>query len=225
VSTLLRSKAGVVGVAVALAVLICAGGWFLLVGPKRSTAEELDGRIAGIESQIQERKALLAAPEANVKFRASDLFRLTKAMPDSAQTAGVLLEINRLAGLREIEFTSIRPDSPLPVTGYTVHPFTVTLEGRFGNISRFLGDVRRLVRVRKHRLDARGRLFAVDSVSLGKPETKKDFPNVKATVTINAFVYGGTAPAVPGAEGESTTTPDQTTPPSSTGTVAAGATG
>jgi Tfp pilus assembly protein PilO len=225
VSTLLRSKTGVVGLAVALAVVIGAGGWFLLVGPKRSTATELDGKIAGVQTEIQERRALLAAPEANVKFRASDLFRLTKAMPDSGQTAGVLLEINRLAGLREIAFTSIRPDAPVALTGYTVHPFTVTLEGRFGNISRFLGDVRRLVQVRKHRLDARGRLFAVDSVSLGKPETKEDFPNVKATVTINAFVYGGSAPDVPGAETGSTTTPEQTTPPSSNGTVAAGATG
>jgi Tfp pilus assembly protein PilO len=222
-STLLRTKAGVIGLAVALVAVVGAGGWFLLVGPKRSTAEELDGRIAGVESEIRERRALLASPQAQVKFRASDLYRLTKAMPDAAQTAAVLLEINRIAKRREVAFTSIRPDTTVPLAGYTVHPFVITLEGRYGHVSGFLGDVRRLVQVRKKRLDVRGRLFSVDSVSLGKPDEKDGFPNVKATVTIDAFVYGGAAPA-DAAGGAESTTPAQTTTPSSNGTVAAGAT-
>jgi Tfp pilus assembly protein PilO len=222
-STLLRTKAGVIGLAVALVAVISGGGWFLLVNPKRSTSEELDARITGVESEIKERRALLASPQAQVRFRASDLYRLTKAMPDAPHTAAVLLEINRLAKRRGLAFTSIRPDTSVPLTGYTVHPFVITLEGRFGSISRFLGDVRRLVRVRKERLDVRGRLFSVDSVSLGKPDEKKGFPNVKASVTLDAFVYGGAPPAAAAGATESTT-PDQTTTPSPSGTVAAGAT-
>jgi hypothetical protein len=222
-STLLRTKAGVIGLAVALVVVIGAGGWFLLVSPKRSTAKELNGRIAGVESEIQERRALLASPQAQVKVRASDLYRLTKAMPDAPHTAAVLLEINRLAKRRELAFTSIRPDASVPLTGYTVQPFVITLEGRFGSVSAFLGDVRRLVQVRKKRLDVRGRLFSVDSVSLGEPDERDGFPNVKATVTIDAFVYGG-APPVDAGGGTESTTPDQTTSPSSNGTAAAGAT-
>jgi Tfp pilus assembly protein PilO len=222
-STLLRTKAGVIGLAVALVAVIGAGGWFLLVSPKRSTSEELDGRIAGVESEIKVRRTLLASPQAQVKFRASDLYRLTKAMPDAPHTAAVLLEINRLAKRREIAFTSIRPDVSVPLTSYTVHPFVITLEGRYGSISGFLGDVRRLVQVRKKRLDVRGRLFSIDSVSLGEPDEKEGFPNVKATVTIDAFVYGG-APPADAAGGSESTTQDQTTNPSSNGTVAAGAT-
>ena len=219
-SALLRSKAGLVGTAVALVAVLCAGGWFLLVSPKRSDSAELDQRITQVESDIAQRRAELARPKANIRVRASDLYRLTKAMPDDVDVPGIMLELGRLAGVRSITVSSIAPSTQVAGTGYAVQPLTVSLEGRFSNVSRFLGDVRRLVHVRKGNLDVRGRLFAVDDVALGQPDAPKKFPSIKATVTLDAFLFTG-EPTTGTATEDGEPAPDNQTP--SSGTVAAGA--
>ncbi len=90
------------------------------------------------------------------------------------------------------------------------------MQGRFTDVSRFLGELRQLVRVQKRRLDARGRIYSTTNVNLTEGDTK--FPNVKAAVTIEAYTFNAaTAAGTP----TDTTTP---TTPSSSGTVAAGAT-
>jgi hypothetical protein len=40
-----------------------------------------------------------------------------------------------------------------------------------------------------------GRLFTVDAIDFA--EGSKQFPHIQATLTANAFVYGGAAPAAP----------------------------
>ena len=97
-----------------------------------------------------------------------------------------------------------------------MHPLSVVVQGRFGDVSRFLGDVRTLVTVRKGRLDSRGRLYSVSQVDVSRARLDKKFPVVKATVTLNAYAFSAPVPATPAPS----TTPD----PSSNGTVAAGAT-
>jgi len=61
---------------------------------------------------------------------------------------------------------------------------------------------------------ASGRLFSVDQIAFGQPDSKKAFPDVKATITVDAFMFVGSLPAVP----------STTTPSAPSGTVAAGAT-
>ena len=103
--------------------------------------------------------------------------------------------------------------------GYYAQPLTVTVQGRFGNVSGFLTDIRDLVSVKHGRLLVNGRLYSVSEVRLGKPD-QKTFPVVRAGVILNAFGFMAGAPT--------TTTPvtpeSDSTTPSSDGTSAAGAT-
>ncbi|MEP6893150.1 MAG: type 4a pilus biogenesis protein PilO [Gaiellaceae bacterium] len=195
-------------------VLLVAAIWFLAVSPQHSKATRLDAAIAAEQTKIDARRAQLAAPSAQVHVRASDLYRLTKAMPDQTDMAGIILALNRLAKGHGLSFDGIQPTAPVAQTGYSVLPVTVTVQGRFSAVSSFLRDLRRLVDVRKRSLKATGRLFSVDQFSLGQPDGKKAFPNVKATFTIDAFTFVGGLPAVP----------STTTPSAPSGTVAAGAT-
>ena len=213
-SKLLSSKAGVAAVGAATAVVIMAAGWFLLIKPKQNDAKTLDAKIATVEQSIAARRAELARPKAEIRVRPSDLYRLSKALPGNPDIAGVMLEINRLAGLHKITFRSITSQPPVPATSYMVHPFEVQLEGRFANVSSFLGDLRKLVRVKKQTLDVRGRLFAVDTLALQKPDGDKKFPTVKAIVTLDAFNFTGAAPAAPGTSStaDSTDATTQTSP-------------
>ena len=219
-SSQLRTTKGQILVSVAAVALVAAAGWFLVIAPKKNEAKSLDTQIVAVENQIAVRKAELARPKADVKVRAADLFRLSKAMPNDTDMAGIMLDLDRIAAQNEITFRSITPGVRVTGTGYIVQPMGVIVEGRFGNVSRFLADVRTLVKVKKRRLDARGRLFAVDQVDFAEPDGEVKFPRVQASLTIDAFTFDA-ASAVPAQPG-TTTPPTQTTP--SDGTVAAGVT-
>ncbi len=149
--------------------------------------------------------------------RASDVFRLAKALPENANVAAVMLDVDRLAKRHGLTLEGVLPTAVIPVTGYYAQPLTVTVQGRFTSVSRFLSDVRKLVRVKKGRLVVDGRLYSVTEVRLGKPEGENvQFPVVRAGLILNAF---GVLPGVP-----ATTTTPETTTPSPDGTSAAGAT-
>jgi Tfp pilus assembly protein PilO len=194
-------------------VVVSAAAFFLLVGPQKSKVTKLDGQISSMQQQIDQRKAALATPRAQVHVRASDGFRLTRAMPDAIDMSGIILVLNRLSAGHQLSFDAIQPGATVVQTGFNVQPLTVTVQGRFADVSAFLGDLRKLVRVKKHQLAATGRLFAVDAVDFAKPDGKRTFPQIKATLNIDAFTFTG----------GSLTTPNQSTPSDSSGTVAAGA--
>jgi hypothetical protein len=150
-----------------------------------------------------------------VKVRASDLFRLNKALPDKSDMSAIILDVNRLAAANKLSFSSIAPTAAIAGTGSIAQPVIVTVQGRFGAVSKFLGDLRKLVRVRGGLLDARGRTYSITQIDVGSPD-ESTFPMVKSTVTINAHSFIPTAPVDPNAA--------TTTTPPSTGTVAAGVT-
>ncbi len=215
-SALLRSPKGKIGAGLAGVLVAVAAVWFLLVSPQRAKANELDTQVSASRVELSQRSLALAQPSASVTVKPSDLYRLTKALPNSTNMAGILLDVNRLAGRNELEFSSIAPGTELPGTGYVQQPLSVVVQGRFGNVSRFLGDIRTLVKVRKGRLDARGRLYSISQVDITEPEAGKTFPVVRATVMLNAYAFSAPAPTPPA--------PSTTADSSSNGTVAAGAT-
>ena len=215
-SDLLRSPKGKIGALVGGVLVVVAAAWFVLVSPQRAKATELDTAVSASRSELSQRRFALAQPSVSVKVKPSDLYRLTKALPDGTNMSGILLDVNRLAGRHELEFRSIVPGAGVVGTGYVQQPLTVVVQGRFGNVSHFLGDVRTLVKVRKGRLDARGRLYSVSQVDIAEPEGDKKFPIVRATVTLNAYSFSAPAPTPPAAQ--------PTTADASSGTVAAGAT-
>jgi Tfp pilus assembly protein PilO len=211
----LQNPKALIGLAAAGGLLVLALGFVLLVSPQRSKAADLQAQSRSVESEIAVRRAALAAkPKVRVTTRASDLYRLTKAIPDRADMAGVLLEVNRLTHATGVKLVSFTPSQVVLGKGYNVQPVAVVVSGRYAQIAVFLKHLRRTVTVRRGKLDASGRLFSVDAVEFGSGDKVK-FPNIKSMITLNAFVYaGGSAPANP------TTTPGAT-PPS--GQIAAGA--
>ncbi len=208
-----RTKVALGGAGLVLLLLVL---WLVVVSPKRSEAVKLESEVATAQADLAQRKADLAQPSAAVTVRASDGFRLAKALPEPANVAGVMLDVDRLAKVHSLKLEDFLPTAVIPVTGYYAQPLTISVEGRFSDVSKFVRDLRELVTVKKGRLVVKGRLYSVTEVRLGKP-TDAEFPLVTAGVVLNAF---GALPNVPAAvpvEGETTT-------PSSDGTSAAGAT-
>jgi len=217
-SSVLSSPKGKIGAIAVGGLLMILALWFLVIAPQRSKATELAAEAASMRAQVDARKVALATPSANVTVRPSDLYRLTKALPDDTNMSGILLDVNRIAAQNKLTFISITPSPQVPGTGYLQQPLDVAVQGRFSDISSFLGDLRTLVSVRDRRLDARGRLYSVTSVNITSPDSPAKFPVVKAAVKLNAYAFSAPVPATPAPD--SSTTTDT----SSDGTVAAGAT-
>ena len=191
---------------VVVALLVVGGlGYFLVISPKRSASADLAAQIEATETEIQTRRlAVRSAPKAE-PIRAADLFRVTKAMPSKADMPGVLLELNRIARDTGIRFDSITPGDSADAGGYLRQPIEVVFEGSFYELSDFLYRVRTLVSVHNGRLRATGRLFTVRTLSF--VESEKGFPQIRATLGVDAFVYGTGAATAPAA------TPPAATPP------------
>ena len=210
--------------------LAAAGGYFLVLGPQRSKASDLNKQIVDTNSAIDAARALTLEAKKGAQIRVADLYRLTKAMPDQTDMAGIILELNQVAQDSGITFEQISPStSATPISGYLAIPITVEFQGNFYDLADFLYRLRNLVDVRHGTLDATGRLFAIDEVDFAEAPPPPGFPQIRAHLVIDAFVYGtGTAPTVPvpstgatGATGSSGATPP--TPPTDASASAAGA--
>jgi hypothetical protein len=111
------------------------------------------------------------------------------------------------------------------LSGYQVIPVTVIFNGNFFQLTDFLFRLRNLVDVRRGALAADGRLFTVDSVQFNQGKLK--FPQVQATLTVDAYIYGtgASVSAPPQTQTQTTTTtPSSTTTTSTSTTPSASAT-
>lgn len=105
------------------------------------------------------------------------------------------------------------------MSGYQVIPITVIFNGNFFQLTDFLFRLRNLVDVRRGALAADGRLFTVDSVQFNQGKLK--FPQVQATLTVDAYIYGtgATVSAPPQTQAQTTAGSSGTTTPATTTTT------
>lgn len=208
-----RTQIVVVAAGVLVIVLL---GYFLLVSPQKQKAGTLSKQIDATNMQILQARALSHQSQRVEPIRVASLFRLTKAMPDEADMSGILLQLNLVAEQSGISFDSIQPGAAVLLSGYQAVPITISFTGNYYGLVDFLQRLRNLVDVQAGELDASGRLFAVDT--LGFAEATSGFPQVAATLVVDAFVYGTGAPATSGAPAPApattaTTTSEPTAPP------------
>jgi Tfp pilus assembly protein PilO len=224
------ARLGLLAAAVVLALVV---GWFLVVAPKRSEAAKLQKQIDETQAQIDAAEFSRSHPQAPVPaaIRVADLFKLSRAMPNGADIPGVLLQLSRVADETGVEFHSITPHDLTSLGSYQQVSIDLVFEGRFYDLSDFLYRLRNLVGVHNGVLNATGRLFSVDSIAFDQGTLQ--FPQVKAALTVSAYVFGdGTAASIPApatdlGTGTSTTTPaaetSQPIPAAPSGATAAGA--
>jgi Tfp pilus assembly protein PilO len=185
-----KALAGVLG---ALLVLAAVASYFLLISPQRSKATELKKEADATRAEVVRLRQLAAQAQNTEPIRVADLFRMTKAMPSEVDMPGMILQLNRIARETGIRFDSITPQAPAEANGAQTIPINLMFQGNYFELADFLFRVRSLVSVRGGTLAATGRLFVVDSVSFAEGEKK--FPEIAATLTVAAYVYGSSASA------------------------------
>jgi Tfp pilus assembly protein PilO len=219
----LSTRAQVAVVAVTL-VLVAMIGYFAIISPKHSTAASLKKQTAAVQAQIAANRST-AFTQALPAVRSATIFSLSQAMPSKLQTPDLILQLNALAQDSGISFDQIQPgatgDTGVAAATDTTDPFAaepiqVRFTGSFYNLLAFLQRLRNLVRVQNGNLFTAGRLFDVTNVSFAQGD--KGWPQVEATLIIDAFVPQAPAPVtVPGpTDTTSTTTTGTTTTPNPT---------
>ena len=215
-----------VGVGLLLVALI---GWLAVVRPQQSKAAKLANEVESVRYEITQNRILARPRTKLVAVRLADVFRLTKAMPGELDMPGILLELNRVAGESGITFESITPQAEATLAGYRMVSIQLVLNGNYYELSDLLFRLRNLVEVHNGELSATGRLFTVGSVDF--VEGPDHFPQLKATLVVNAYVYGAAPvpgdPAAPPVGGSTTPAPAETSPAPATapsGATAAGVT-
>ncbi len=209
-------------------ILLALVGYLALISPQKKKAASIQEEVDQTLVAIAQAREAARPTSSQQKIRVADLFRLTKAMPDDLDMPGILLQLNRVATDTGVTFKSITPHAAVTLSGYQIAPIDLVFDGNYYDLSDFLYRLRNLVDVRHGELDSRGRLFTVDS--LAYIEGEKHFPDIQASLTIDAFVYGGvpaptdgSAPA-PSSTGATTTPATTGTTPATTSPAPAGAT-
>ena len=200
------SQNALIGIIVGGVLVFGLAVWFLLVHPQGGKLNNLKREATDVQEKIDAYHQQVAAARSTPKIEVADVYRLAKAMPNKTDMPDLLLELSQLARDTGIRFDSISPQTVAAVGSYSVLPISVTFNGNFYNLADFLYRLRSLVSVHGGRLDATGRLFAVDTLSFNESDLK--FPQIQATLVIDAVVYAAApAPAVaPAATPPATTT-------------------
>jgi type IV pilus assembly protein PilO len=216
------SQNALIGAIVAGVLVFGLAVWFLLVHPQSGKVSSLKQQAQDVQAKIDAYHQQVAAARSAPKIEVADVYRLAKAMPTKTDMPDLVLELSALARDTGIRFDSISPQAIAAVGSYSVLPVSVTFVGNFYDLADFLYRLRSLVTVHAGRLDATGRLFSVDTLAFN--ESAQKFPEIQATLVVDAFVYSSAPAAVPAATPPAATTPATTTT-SATTSSSASATG
>src|SRR4051812_24738376 len=158
--------------------------------PKRADMRTLDaqieakrGELAGVSARAAQyraaRDSLVRNPQA---FRQS-----AKALPNRVAMSELLRTLSRTAdgaGVTMSDLSSSAGDASTP--GVSSVNLSLTFDGSFLELQRFLAKLQKLLRVSKQRVPARARLLALDGISL--PAGEADSPPLSAKVSATAYI-------------------------------------
>lgn len=179
-------------------VVIAAVGWFMLISPQRTKADQLDTQKAAVDAELTVDRQLVSKP-SETKTKAT-LAAAKRALPDEPQVSEILRQLAGFAATSRTELDTITPSAAVAGTGAQTIPISLQFRGRYFGLQQLLRLMRTSASSKAGKITATGRLYTVDSISFGGAG---DDGVLTATIQLNAFVYSP-APVVPSATPGST---------------------
>jgi Tfp pilus assembly protein PilO len=204
------------------ALVVAAAGFMLVIKPQQTKISSTNAKIVAAQTQLA---SLRQGPAKAPAIRASDLFSLTRAMPEIDDMPGVVVDLSQMAKSAKLQLVGIRPASRVALAdGSSAVPMTVTMNGNWKGLTAFLKSMRRRVSLVAGKPVVGGRIYNVDNVQI--TSGTKPF-ELQAVLTMNAFDYGAppSPTATAGVTGASGATGATTTTTTASGSTAAPATG
>jgi Tfp pilus assembly protein PilO len=211
-----------------IGVIAIVGGFFwFVVKPAKAELGTQQDALAAVRDESNDLRDTLGRMAAGTKgesTRSAQRLRLSKALPETTETPGVVVQLQRLADRANVELTSIKTNTYSDYGSIRGTEFEIRVTGRFFDVDDFLYRLHRQVALdEKDRPIIGGRLFATTSVDLtlqqntegngtgGAPEGDDQ---VAGTVKLVAFssVPGGAAAGTSVAPGTAVSAPAAATP-------------
>jgi Tfp pilus assembly protein PilO len=185
-SALDRSTKIFVAATLGVTLLLTLAVWLLVISPKRSQAADLGAQVAAAQEKVTTGSSQ-QAPLTGVSHAEARALEL--ALPDRAQMPSLVRQLDALAGRAGVTLDTVTPQAETGGAGYKSIPLAVVVDGKFFGIRKFLRLLHDRVHVRGGKVHGTGRLFEVQAIDLQQSDDPR--PDVRATLTMQAFVYAG----------------------------------
>lgn len=184
-----------IGILIGLAAMVLLVAWyFLLVGPKRDSIAESEAQLRTEKNKYEENSNKLKRLDEErtaAKQTAGELLTLNKLVPAEAEVPSLIVELQQSANEAGIKFMKVEPSTPVASGGNTIVPFEMQFQGDFFDVNDFLYRVENYARMQgTNDTNVSGRLLSVISIALDEPSLDPKFPQVLATLGVNAFMTG-----------------------------------
>jgi hypothetical protein len=223
-----------------IGVIAIVGGfyWFVVKPAKADLGTQRD-TLSAVQTEANDLRDTIdrmAATDKGEAKRTAERLRLSKALPETTETPGVVVQLQRLADRANVELTAIKTNAFSDYGSIRGTEFEVQVTGRFFDVDDFLYRLHRQVAVdEKDRPIVGGRLFATTAVDLtlrqddagnGAGGAPKGGDRVLATIKVVAFssVPGGAAAGTSVAPGTAVAAPAAATTTTGAGSAPAVAT-
>lgn len=184
-----------IGILIGLAALVLLVAWyFLLLGPKRDSIAESEAQAQTEKSKYEDNANKLKRLDDErtaAKQTAGELMTLNKLVPADAEVPSLIVELQQSANEAGIKFMRVEPATPVAAGSNTIVPFEMKFQGNFFDVNDFLYRVENYARMQgTNDTNVSGRLLSVISISLDEPSLDPKFPQVMATLGVNAYMTG-----------------------------------
>jgi Tfp pilus assembly protein PilO len=172
-----------VGVGAALFFL----GYWQFIGPKKEEIEAAEGKLEGLQQQIQEGRA---AKQQLPKFREEvrqlelELDKLLRILPARRNTPDLLRRIRALAEQGDFALKRFTPGQLTDQEFYSQWPIEVSIEGTYHNLAMFFDRISRF-----------SRIINIEGLEISAIARPNDPHTIAASFKAKTFVYKEPAPA------------------------------
>ena len=204
----------ILGVVVLLVVL--AGGWFLVIQPKRQQASKLGAQLTSAQSELSSVQAQVAGDEAAKSAFGKNyttLARLGEAVPTNDNVPSLVYQLQNAASGSKVDFrgltlnpasssssttpttsssasqaatAALPPGAAVGEAGFPIEPFTFTFQGNFFHLSNFFRRLQQFVVANNNTVAVSGRLMTLNAISF--QASQSGFPQITATISATTYL-------------------------------------
>jgi Tfp pilus assembly protein PilO len=166
-----------------------AGGWFLVIQPKRNEARDVDAQIIAARTQLAGTAGMAAqyrASRASLRKHPEVFVRAGRALPSRVAMPDLLRTLTKTArgtGVKIGDLT-VGAGGASTTPGIGSVPLSLSFDGDFLALQRYLGRLQRFVAVSKKDVEAKGRLVSLDTVDMTPGDSGTLVAKVSATVYV-----------------------------------------
>ena len=183
-----------------VAVVLIVAWYFLLFSPTRTKISDLDGQILAGQTALstaQQEVARLESYKKTAPQSRAEIVRLGKMLPMSEGIPSMIVELTKTTDVSGVDLNSITRGTTSLGSPFGVQTVSLSITGRFFDVEDFLYRLESYVAFRNASFRVTGRLLQVTTLGLtgGTATTTGSTAPLTVTVTLNAYLWGGSAAA------------------------------